>query len=39
VFTVSAPLEQARQAFTEHRCNRPKPTMSVRRRRGFSISR
>jgi hypothetical protein len=32
-FTVSARLEQTRQASTEHVCGRPKPTTKLRRRR------
>jgi hypothetical protein len=35
-FTVSAVLEEARQAFERHECDRPKPTTTLRRRRGFS---
>jgi hypothetical protein len=34
-FTVSAPLEEARQAFAEHECDRPRPPTAVRRRREF----
>jgi hypothetical protein len=29
-FTVSAALEEARQAFQAHQCNRPKPETTVR---------
>jgi hypothetical protein len=36
-FGVSAPLEQAREAFEEHACDRPRPETSSRRRRGFSL--
>jgi hypothetical protein len=36
-FSVSAPLEQARQAFRAHHCNRPKPETTVRRRSGFAL--
>jgi hypothetical protein len=38
-FTVSAPLEQARQSFAEHVCDRPKPEPMKRRTRGFSLRR
>ncbi len=38
-FTVTASALEAREAFAKHECDRPKPTTSVRRRRGFSISR
>jgi hypothetical protein len=33
-FEIRAPLEQARQAFAEHRCSRPRPTVSKRRAAG-----
>jgi hypothetical protein len=33
-FTVTAALEQARDAFEQHRCDRPRPVASSRRRRG-----
>jgi hypothetical protein len=36
-FTVSAPFEQARQAFEQHVCGRPKVTVSKRRRSGFLL--
>jgi hypothetical protein len=36
-FAVSAPFEQARQAFEQHVCDRPKPTTTKRRRSGFSL--
>jgi hypothetical protein len=35
-FTVSAPLEQARQAFAQHACDRPKPVATARRS-GFAL--
>jgi hypothetical protein len=35
-FEIRAPLEQARQAFTEHQCSRPGPTVSKRRAKGGS---
>jgi hypothetical protein len=38
-FTVSAPLEEARQAFQAHVCARPRPTSTKRRRSSFSTIR
>ncbi len=38
-FSVSAPLEQAREAFAEHLCDRPKAPTTVRRRSGFALKR
>ena len=38
-FEVSAPLEEAREAFEAHRCDRPKPKSTVRRRSSFSTIR
>jgi hypothetical protein len=34
---VKAPLEETRQAFERHECNRPRPTSTVRRRSGFAL--
>jgi hypothetical protein len=31
-FVATGPLEEARRAFAEHECDRPKPTTTVRRR-------
>ena len=36
-FTVAAPAAEAREAFAQHVCDRPKPKTSIRRRRGFAI--
>jgi hypothetical protein len=36
-FTVSAPLEEAREAFQAHECGRPRPVTSKRRRSGFAL--
>jgi hypothetical protein len=36
-FVATGPLEQARRAFAEHECGRPKPEKSVSRRSGFAL--
>jgi hypothetical protein len=36
-FVVSAPLAEAHRKFERHKCGRPKPTTTVRRKRGFAL--
>ena len=36
-FVASGTVKQARQAFAEHVCDRPRPTTTVRRRSGFRL--
>jgi hypothetical protein len=36
-FRVTCPLEQAREAFEQHECSRPKPVTSKRRTSGFAL--
>ena len=36
-WTITAPIEEARQAFHQHQCPRPRPTATTRRRRGFQL--
>jgi hypothetical protein len=36
-FVATGPLEQARRAFAEHACDRPRPVTSKRRRSGLAL--